>query len=352
MNRHLYAALLIVFGTIGLFYKSPFTEFQENPAPADLVCPVGRVHVGILSSYENIHRRDAIRATWASDISRQASQTDHELAFDYKFYIGRSNVARDNSKVRLEELFFHDIVFLPSSDRYEKLAWKTIEFYRYARRHVSKEHTHIMKIDDDTFLFKERFSKHLSMLCGQHARDKQTSRYHDRAPILDFETISGKRPMGGADKVSILGYIKINADSSTSVNVPDRVPGSKWFIDNSEYPWGFYPPFPQGNLYMMTIEAARLFVLCADETRERFKFEDVYIGLTVASCSHMRGTGLVHSSRFMPGYPSIESEDWIAQYGFSQHYAAPRVMKSLYTLVTREGKDGPVEDTTSIVFHG
>ena len=73
---------------------------------------------------------------------------------------------------------------------------------------------------------------------------------------------------------------------------PARYLYSRWYTSMADYPYDRYPPYPQGECYLMTRYNSRLFYIASKYTR-LFPFDDVYISILAYSMS----IPLIHNNK-------------------------------------------------------
>lgn len=226
-----------------------------------------RVFVGVLSSAKNADRRNAIRQTWGGD-SRL-----HRVMF----FVSRPRDERLFDAVRREAAEKDDLVVLGHVwESYDNITYQTFEVCRAA--YVDGHATHVMKVDDDSYL-------RVTNLLGELAA----------MPKLQ----------------AFLGFIENPGGG------PHRNKDSQWYVGWDEWASDRYPPWAHGTGYVITYDVSKQiatgvpYKLLPDRL---FKLEDISMGSWVEFVGKDLGWDikLVGSTRF--NYGGCTPHDVVSHY--------------------------------------
>jgi hypothetical protein len=216
---------------------STFVSLSGSSTADPVVLPsihVGdvRLFVGVLTASGNRDRRMAIRQTWGSDTR----------LLRVLFIVSRPAKTTTLLDVQNEATLHGDMVLVGHiQEDYLNITHQTLEVFRAASMHAGPA-THVMKVDDDSYVHVTRLLKHLAGL-----------------------------PRSLAWSGSIIPYH------------PIRDPNNKWFTSAEEWPdsapetW-----YAQGPGYVVTVDIAKALahggaVSCMPGPL--FKWEDVAVGV-------------------------------------------------------------------------
>ncbi|KAM1742148.1 hypothetical protein ACFX12_012178 [Malus domestica] len=238
--------------------------------------------VGVFSTGNNFERRMALRRAWM----QYKAVRSGDVAV--RFFIGLHKNSQVNIELWREAEAYGDIQLMPFVDYYSLISLKTIAISIFGTKiHPAK---YIMKTDDDAFV---RIDEVISSLKG--------------------------KPTKG------LLYGLISFESS-----PDRDKGSKWFIDNREWPYAMYPPWAHGPGYIISRDIAKFIVRSHQEgDLKLFKLEDVAMGIWIQQFKY-RGqeVNYVTDDRF---YNAGCEANYILA-----HYQSPRLVLCLWEKLQKE----------------
>lgn len=205
-----------------------------------------KLFVGVLSSSNNVHRRDTIRTTWAKG---------NQGVF---FIVGGN---WDNISTEFHE--YGDMIWVDVEEDFHKIPFKTATFFAIVNqmaKEFSIDFSHAMKTDDDSYVALDRLEMHLKHL---------------------NQIGSNPHYMGKC---------------GLEVAPPMRNIDNKYYTSLEEYPERKFPPFCQGCGFLLS----RSVIECISShsnvgTMRYLKHEDIFIGLLVQRCNVDR----IHSlSRF------------------------------------------------------
>ncbi|BBG93025.1 Galactosyltransferase family protein [Prunus dulcis] len=113
-------------------------------------------------------------------------------------------------------------------------------------------------------------------------------------------------------------------------SAPDREKGSKWYIDNKEWPHALYPPWAHGPGYIISRDIAKFIVRGHQESDLKlFKLEDVAMGIWIEQFKNSgHEVNYVTDDRFYSA--GCESNYILA------HYQSPRLVLCLWEKLQKE----------------
>ena len=191
--------------------------------------------VGVLSSSDNVQRRDTIRTTWAEG---------NQGVF---FIVGGmlENISTEFYK-------YGDIIWVGVEEDFHKIPFKTAAFFAIVNRMAREfgmEFSHAMKTDDDSYVALDRLEMYLKHL----------------------------------------NHIGANPDymgkCSLEVAPPMRNIDNKYYTSLEEYPERKFPPFCQGCGFLLSRSVIECISYHSNVGTMRYlKHEDIFIGLLVQRC--------------------------------------------------------------------
>lgn len=224
--------------------------------------------VGVLSAGARREARDAIRATWGA----------HPGAHRLRFFLARPASDSLFEEVRQEAVEKRDLVVLGHiTEHYLNITHQTLEVMRAAAAdpHV----THVLKVDDDSYVHMDRLLHRLQGLHKDHA---------------------------------FLGYIENPGGH------PHRDPNNQWYVSREEWPSERYPPWAHGAGYVLTADLAAEVASGAAHASSQgghlFKLEDIALASWVEWAAERRGfeVHLVVDKRF--NYAGCNHGDLVSHY--------------------------------------
>ncbi|KAK7246921.1 hypothetical protein RIF29_41792 [Crotalaria pallida] len=250
--------------------------WKASPLPRHPI----RLFVGILSASNHFAERMAVRKTWMQ--SNEVKSSDVVA----RFFVALNPRKEVNAELKKEAAYFGDIVILPFMDRYELVVIKTVAICEFGIKNVTA--SHIMKIDDDTFIRVDTVLKEIEKL------PQRKSLY-----------------MG-------------------NLNLRHRpLRNGKWAVTYEEWPEEVYPPYANGPAYVISSDIVT-FILSQHKNRSLrlFKMEDVSMGMWVEQYNNtVAAVQYSHSWKFCQ-YGCIEGY-------FTAHYQSPRQMICLFDKLSR-----------------
>ncbi|XP_034201778.1 hydroxyproline O-galactosyltransferase GALT3 isoform X2 [Prunus dulcis] len=168
--------------------------------------------VGVFSTGNNFERRMALRRAWM----QYEAVRSGDVAV--RFFIGLHKNSQVNIELWREAEAYGDIQLMPFVDYYSLISLKTIAICIFGTKILPAKY--IMKTDDDAFV---RIDEVISSLKGK------------------------------ATNGLLYGLIAFES-------APDREKGSKWYIDNKEWPHALYPPWAHGPGYIISRDIAKFIV--------------------------------------------------------------------------------------------
>ncbi|XP_002740042.1 beta-1,3-galactosyltransferase 1-like [Saccoglossus kowalevskii] len=161
------------------------------------------------------------------------------------FVMGRPtvNVSSILNTLKLESDTFMDLVVLDFDDSYYNLTLKTMMLLRWAVTYCPNA-KYVMKVDDDVFVNLDNL-----------------------IPLLSEAPREGYA----------VGYVYVQSK-------PIRKTWNKWYVSEEEWSYEFYPPYPTGPAYVLSMDVARAVLKSARRIR-MFRMEDVYIGMNLLKLS-------------------------------------------------------------------
>ncbi len=129
------------------------------------------------------------------------------------------NIILQIMQVQAEGDQFKDIVLVQVGESYYNITYQTLEIFKILT--VDRRVTHVMKVDDDSYVRMESLSKFLR---GNQGSFKGTETFAG-----NLEHISG----------------------------PIRDVNSKWYMGHSDWPYNYYPTWAHGAGYILSANLAR-----------------------------------------------------------------------------------------------
>ncbi|KAH0993162.1 hypothetical protein GBA52_004645 [Prunus armeniaca] len=238
--------------------------------------------VGVFSTGNNFERRMALRRAWM----QYEAVRSGDVAV--RFFIGLHKNSQVNIELWREAEAYGDIQLIPFVDYYSLISLKTIAICIFGTKILPAKY--IMKTDDDAFV-----------------------RIDEVISSLKVKATNG------------LLYGLIAFESA-----PDREKGSKWYIDNKEWPHALYPPWAHGPGYIISRDIAKFIVRGHQESDLKlFKLEDVAMGIWIEQFKNSgHEVNYVTDDRFYSA--GCESNYILA------HYQSPRLVLCLWEKLQKE----------------
>ncbi|KAI5349144.1 hypothetical protein L3X38_002031 [Prunus dulcis] len=238
--------------------------------------------VGVFSTGNNFERRMALRRAWM----QYEAVRSGDVAV--RFFIGLHKNSQVNIELWREAEAYGDIQLMPFVDYYSLISLKTIAICIFGTKILPAKY--IMKTDDDAFV---RIDEVISSLKGK------------------------------ATNGLLYGLIAFES-------APDREKGSKWYIDNKEWPHALYPPWAHGPGYIISRDIAKFIVRGHQESDLKlFKLEDVAMGIWIEQFKNSgHEVNYVTDDRFYSA--GCESNYILA------HYQSPRLVLCLWEKLQKE----------------
>lgn len=238
--------------------------------------------VGVFSTGNNFERRMALRRAWM----QYEAVRSGDVAV--RFFIGLHKNSQVNIELWREAEAYGDIQLIPFVDYYSLISLKTIAICIFGTKILPAKY--IMKTDDDAFV---RIDEVISSLKGK------------------------------ATNGLLYGLIAFES-------APDREKGSKWYIDNKEWPHALYPPWAHGPGYIISRDIAKFIVRGHQESDLKlFKLEDVAMGIWIEQFKNSgHEVNYVTDDRFYSA--GCESNYILA------HYQSPRLVLCLWEKLQKE----------------
>ncbi|XP_008223439.1 PREDICTED: hydroxyproline O-galactosyltransferase GALT3 [Prunus mume] len=238
--------------------------------------------VGVFSTGNNFERRMALRRAWM----QYEAVRSGDVAV--RFFIGLHKNSQVNIELWREAEAYGDIQLMPFVDYYSLISLKTIAICIFGTKILPAKY--IMKTDDDAFV---RIDEVISSLKGR------------------------------ATNGLLYGLIAFES-------APDREKGSKWYIDNKEWPHALYPPWAHGPGYIISRDIAKFIVRGHQESNLKlFKLEDVAMGIWIEQFKNSgHEVNYVTDDRFYSA--GCESNYILA------HYQSPRLVLCLWEKLQKE----------------
>ncbi|KAL6292907.1 hypothetical protein ACE6H2_001049 [Prunus campanulata] len=238
--------------------------------------------IGVFSTGNNFERRMALRRAWM----QYEAVRSGDVAV--RFFIGLHKNSQVNIELWREAEAYGDIQLMPFVDYYSLISLKTIAICIFGTKILPAKY--IMKTDDDAFV---RIDEVISSLKGK------------------------------ATNGLLYGLIAFES-------APDREKGSKWYIDNKEWPHASYPPWAHGPGYIISRDIAKFIVHGHQESDLKlFKLEDVAMGIWIEQFKNSgHEVNYVTDDRFYSA--GCESNYILA------HYQSPRLVLCLWEKLQKE----------------
>ena len=196
-----------------------------------------QLHILVVSSYENVEKRKAIRSTWCS------KSKDSTVNWQCIFLLGKKSGNIQLSQRLMNEIEENgDIVQGDYIDSYRNLTIKVLTGFTWAWNECNPQY--ILKTDDDCFVNSWIFT---NFLTGH---------------------------MRGENRV----YVGLVKEDTRVV----RHPQSKWYVPMDAYAPDSYPPYAIGAGYLISRDVLQG-ILVLSHFHKPFPNEDAYIGVLVNS---------------------------------------------------------------------
>lgn len=208
--------------------------------------------IAVCSDVRRVELREAIRRTWASNLSNQRERSS------IVFVLGRPQKENKDlaRRVTKEAEKYGDIILLDIDDKYSSLTLKTMAMLYWVQRHCSNT-KYILKSDDDVFINVPNLLKELKVI--------------DASGTLRF----------------MLGNVIDGAHPSM-----DRK--DKWYMPVGQFKGKSYPTYLSGSAYVLPYSLLEPIIL-ESQLVDPFWLEDIYVtGMLAANTK----TALVHNSKF------------------------------------------------------
>ena len=189
----------------------------------------------ILTSPQNMHKRNIIRGTWAKGMN-----VNNKTRVRYIFLIGNSSY---NNQIRTENKMFGDLILQNFEDSYRNLTLKTLMGFEWGRKFCPQA-AKIMKTNDDVFIHIPR--------------------------IMLF--------IGNVKHKTDLVYGDCYNNNTPVRNEPIEEHLRMFYTPYWRYPHHIYPPFCRGIGYIISAKNVDG-ILSMSSNIPFFEWEDVYIGL-------------------------------------------------------------------------
>jgi len=212
------------------------------------------IFVGVLSSSNNVERRNTIRTTWAK--GKQGV-----------FFI----VAGKWEYISKEFHEYGDIIWVDIDEAFHKITYKTAAFFAIVdqrAREFNIDYSHALKTDDDSYVALDRLEMHLKHL----------------------------------------DQIGANPDYMGKCNVemaPPMRKKNKYFTSIEEYPERAFPPYCQGCGFLLSSSVIRCISSFSNVGTMRYlKQEDIFIGLLAQRCNvnKIHSMSKFHLRQFRTGW--------------------------------------------------
>ncbi|XP_067660437.1 beta-1,3-galactosyltransferase 5-like [Haliotis asinina] len=225
----------------------------------------------ILTRHTGIYNRNVIRSTWAS-VSRNNTGNVR-----YVFLLGKDPRHELMENVKLEALYYKDILMEDFRDSYSNLTYKTIMGLKWASSFCDNA-KFVMKTDDDMWV-----------------NVPQILRLVNRNRLFLQSGVAGKCLRGK----------------------PHRRKESKWYITFNEYPLPLYPQYLLGSGYVTSMAVTKQ-VHNISRNVPFVKFEDVYFGMCVKALGKvdfMCKRAFHYTGEFRKNPCILKSEDVLSCHG-------------------------------------
>ncbi|KAH0651359.1 hypothetical protein KY285_031486 [Solanum tuberosum] len=124
--------------------------------------------VGIQTGFASTGRRRSLRQTWFPSDHQGLQKLEEATGLAFKFVIGRTSDQSKMAELRKEVAQYDDFLLLDIEEKYSKLPYKTIAFFKAAYALYDSEF--YVKADDDIYLRPDR----LSLLLAKERPHSQT----------------------------------------------------------------------------------------------------------------------------------------------------------------------------------
>ncbi|XP_067661291.1 beta-1,3-galactosyltransferase 5-like [Haliotis asinina] len=206
---------------------------EENKDAVDLI-------ILILTRHTSIYRRNVIRSTWAS-VSRNNTGNVR-----YVFLLGKVRRYELMENVKLEALYYKDMLMEDFRDSYSNLTYKTIMGLKWASSFCDNA-KFVLKTDDDMWV-----------------NVPQILQLVNRNQLFLLSGVLGK-----------CGLSEVIRDKT-----------SRGYITYKEYPLSYYPPYCSGSGYITSMTVAKR-IYNISRYVPFLKFEDAYLGLCIAALGNV-----------------------------------------------------------------
>ena len=232
----------------------------------------------VCSALSHVEQRNAIRATWASDVK------NYQLKTRVVFLVGSSERSlAPVAAVATEAEKYDDVITIDMVDSYANLTYKSITMLHWVYKHCDSA-KFILKTDDDMFINVPVL--HDSLRNNDHSR-------------------------------FVMGYIIAGAQ-------PIRDRSSKYYTPPSQYNKFMYPTYISGTAYVMSGDIVHD-LYCTTARTQLFWLEDVYI---TGMCAKTVDASHVFNGKF--SYKQRPPEPCLYKVIISMHGLTPQALLSIW----------------------
>ncbi|KAK8706260.1 hypothetical protein V6N13_049833 [Hibiscus sabdariffa] len=124
--------------------------------------------VGIQTGFRSAGRRRSLRKTWMPSDRQGLLRLEESTGLAFRFIIGRTNDKSKMEELGKEVAEYDDFILLDIEEKYSKLPYKTLAFFKAA--YALYDSDFYIKADDDVYLRPDR----LSLLIAKERSHSQT----------------------------------------------------------------------------------------------------------------------------------------------------------------------------------
>ena len=241
------------------------------------------------SHHANVVSRNTIRKTWGSITQYKGLQVRT------KFVFGIHEDKNLNNQLQHEQKLHKDIVQVDVPEKFKKLTEKSVAAFTWAAKYCSKAQF-VMKSDDDSFNYIQRFIRFLSE--------------ENSNPMSD--------PFIGCRFLTVM---------------PDRRPTSKYYVPPERYPDQYYPVYSHGPVYALSNFAMKQMLQVIPNVRYLF-LEDVYLTGFVRVAAGIRYTMIPGLLVAKETIGDCDLATWVT----NTHQISPAEMQSLWDRAVTVGE--------------
>ncbi|KAL4273502.1 hypothetical protein GQ457_13G004190 [Hibiscus cannabinus] len=158
--------------TVRVLWDRPGVVHNSGAAGGDVANGIKRHKVmgfvGIQTGFRSAGRRRSLRKTWMPSDRQGLRRLEESTGLAFRFIIGRTNDKSKMEELGKEVAEYDDFILLDIEEKYSKLPYKTLAFFKAA--YALYDSDFYIKADDDIYLRPDR----LSLLIAKERSHPQT----------------------------------------------------------------------------------------------------------------------------------------------------------------------------------